>query len=254
MLLKPALLEHTHQPPSQWTQLAHGEWLLKQANQALKPVWPKLFGYHLASYGALAGALTSTESHIKHRCCVGPESTQVIAKGSEWPFAEHSLDAIVSAVMLEYETDPHQVLRDLTHSLIADGHLVLLGMNPLSPAILPGVWPAGRRAYPWAGRYFTRARVLDWLALLNYEVTDTRYFAPTWMWSKQEPPGWGMTRLSEWLPGTQSMYLIVARKREYPLTPLKARKAAQQPKVRALQLANNCRADDRLTSSIKPIK
>jgi len=242
MVLKPALLEHSEHPPSAWPQLAQGQWLQQQVKVALQPVWRQVFGYHLATYGGLAGALDYSDCHIKHRFNVGRhDQAQVIANGTAWPFAAHSLDAIVSVGMLEFERDPHRLLRELSYSLIADGHLILVGMNPLSPAVLRGLWPSQQKPYPWSGRYFTRARVLDWLALLNYEVTVQTYFAPTWMLPNREPPGWGITGLAKYFPVMGAAYLIVARKREHAM--LLKPKRQQHAQVQGLKLANYSRSD-----------
>lgn len=237
MVLKPALLEHSENPPELWSELAQGNWLQAQVNQILKPVWPRVFGYHLVTYGGLAGELETQNSHIRHQFGVGTYAgAQVRAEGVAWPFAESSLDAIASVAMLEFERDPHRLLREFSHSLIADGHLILVGMNPLSPAVVPGLWRGGRQAYPWRGRYFTRARVLDWLAVLNYEVTTCEYFAPTWLLPNSDPPGWGITRLANYVPQLGAMYLIVARKREHALKPIQ--RTTRKVAVNGLKLAN----------------
>ncbi|EKE84244.1 class I SAM-dependent methyltransferase [Idiomarina xiamenensis] len=246
MRLKPALLEHCLTSPNNWQQLAHGEWLLQQANEVIAEPLSQAFGYHLIKCGNLAAQLDTQCSPVKHQLTMLSElsdlnaDAQLQASYCHWPFAEASIDAVLMAGVLEFERDPHQVLREATHSLIADGHLLLIGFNPLSPAVLPGLIQFEQRQYPWRGRYFTRARVLDWLALLHYEVIDSQYFAASLLWPKLTPksnpsPAW-LQALAKRLPLLGSCYLIVARKREYPLT-LVGKKKRQAKPVNGLRLA-----------------
>lgn len=254
-MLKPAFRELSAQACQlcpEWQQLPHGEWLKQQVEQALEPIWPRLFGYHLASYGSLASQLARPGCHIRHGVMVSPDmahpvsaavNTQhsggaVKALGIQWPFAEHSLDAVVTALTIEYEADPHRLLRELTLSLRPDGYLILVGCNPFAPALLTGWWPRMQQRYPWpwCGRYFSRARVLDWLALLNFEVVLQPYVGASLLHPDWQPqPRW-LGRLQQRLPGLGSLYVIVARKRELRLTPLRVKKREQ--KVAGLNLAN----------------
>jgi len=237
MLLKPALMEHVSAPPASWSHLAQGEWLKAQTQQQLDTVLPRCFGYHLVTYGALANQLSTKACAIKHRVKVAPQQADVLASAHHWPFAEASVDAVLIANVLEYNSDPHLILRELTRSLIADGHLVIFGMNPFSPAIVPGLWYRGRHAYPWCGRYFSQARVLDWLALLNFEITSSCIYAPSMLLPNRDQPSVGAQRLFANTPRLGSMYMICARKREYPLTPIKLKQKKRSP-VGALNLAN----------------
>jgi SAM-dependent methyltransferase len=240
MMTKPAIGQLIPAAPQHWSQMPHGHWLREQVSRALAPHCSKIFGYHLARVGALAADMPLPELRVKHQFSLQTQApAEVIIDLHHWPFAEHSLDAVLLINQLEFDADPHQLLREATHSLIADGYLMLVGMNPLSPALLTGIWPGRIDSYPWNGRYFTRARVSDWLALLNYELIASEYIAPSLMIDALPNPSTGLLRISSVVPMLGSMYVLVARKRRYPLTVVRHKRAIKAAHGASLPVANS---------------
>jgi SAM-dependent methyltransferase len=237
-MLKPARREKATKAPLNWQQLPHGLWLKQQLSEALAPHTAKMFGYYSARLGHLAAQLELPELRLQHDFSVARDAEPKVRAELEYlPFAESALDAVFLVGQLEFERDPHQVLREVSRSLIADGYAVIAGFNPLSPALLAGLWPSNVRQLPWCGRYFTKARVCDWLSLLNFEVVASGYVGPTMMWSATKRPDFGLARLSQIAPPLRSMYYLVARKREFPLTVVRVRQRAK-PRMRHMPVAN----------------
>lgn len=238
MMLMPARRITSTPAPTSWSQLPHGEWLQAELSKALAPSCAKVFGYHFARVGQLAKALELPDLRVQHEFSAALTAGADIQTDLEyWPFAEGVLDAVMMIGQLEFERDPHQVLRELSRSLIADGHLILASFNPVSPAVLAGFWPNNTKKVPWRGRYFSKARINDWLALLNFEIIDSGYVAPTMMFAKTNSPSVGLGHIARYLPQIGSMYYIVARKREFPLTVVRHKQRAK-PRVNALPVAN----------------
>ncbi|MBG22595.1 MAG: SAM-dependent methyltransferase [Idiomarinaceae bacterium] len=242
-MLKPALRDKRTAAPANWQDVAHGTWLQSQVEQVLAPHIERLYGYHFAAVGPLSAHLSLPKSAIKH-CFTLAEGhgkhVNVCAESTQLPFAEASLDAILLACELEFAQDPHQVLREVSHSLIADGKLIYVGFNPFAWHQVQQLWPRQVNQLPWRGRSFTRARVLDWLALLNFEVCETHYFAPSFLQQRWQWPERLATKAHQWLPQLASCYFIVARKREYPLTllPERSKRKRVQPNLQTVPLAN----------------
>ena len=237
-MLKPARREKVTKAPSNWQQLPHGLWLKQHLSEALAPHTAKMFGYYSARLGHLAAQLELPELRLQHDFSVAADAEPKIrAELEHLPFAESTLDAVFLVGQLEFERDPHQVLREVSRSLIADGYVVIAGFNPLSPALLAGLWPTNLQQLPWCGRYFTKARVYDWLSLLNFEVIASGYAGATLMWSATKSPDFGLARLSQMLPPVRSMYYLVARKREFPLTVVRVRQRAK-PRMSSMPVAN----------------
>lgn len=242
-MLKPALRDRVGQAPQTWRDVTHGAWLRDQVEQAVAPHVERLFGYHFAAVGALSAELKLPTSAIKHCFSVAEQAgdrVHVRAKATQLPFAEASLDAILMACELEFANDPHQILREVSHSLIADGKLIYVGFNPFGWHQLGQLWPPQQNKFPWCGRTFTRARVLDWLAVLNFEVTAVNYFAPSFLQQRWQWPERFAGKMHQWLPQLGCCYSIEARKREYPLTllPERNKRKRVQPKLQTVPIAN----------------
>lgn len=225
--MKPALAFNEPSQPHQWHELPNGMLILKNIEQRLSPWWPRLFGYHLLKIGSLSNQLRTTESPISHQVNVTRlgDNVHVCADIDDLPFQEHSVDACLLNHCLEFTVDPHHVLREADRVLIPNGHLILTGYNPFSLAGLNQLLPHRRKKLPWNGRFFTPMRVKDWLHLLGYEILDDQRFLHANLHSSIDESGWMYSRwqrfAQKYLSSFGSVYLIVAKKRVHPLTPIR---------------------------------
>lgn len=101
---------------------------------------------------------------------------------TELPFASHSMDLVVLPHVLEFSTDPHQVLREVERVLIPEGQVIICGFNPAS------LWGArhvmrrvgGASFLPRTEELITMPRMKDWLKLLNMTASQSHFgcYAP----------------------------------------------------------------------------
>ncbi|NLS13177.1 methyltransferase domain-containing protein [Vibrio sp. SM6] len=221
--MKPALSSKNIQHPQAWVEMHNGPWMQDSIQTRLDEWCPRLFGYHMLKLGGLSCELTSCCCNIQHQVNVdfGHPFASVIADRYELPFVEKSFDAVVLAHQLEYCSDPHRLLREVDRVMMDDGHLILTGFNPLSLIGLSSIMPWRKHALPWSGRMFTPNRIKDWLGVLNYQVIHCDQYAlfpyqryhTMWTWLENSVGGWAS--------GAGSFYFMVARKRTYPLKPIK---------------------------------
>lgn len=68
---------------------------------------------------------------------------------------------------------------------------------------------------------FTPTRIRDWLEVLNYQVVECDCYALFPMQSYRTIWTWLENSLGDWASPMGSLYFIVARKRTYPLKPIK---------------------------------
>ena len=223
--MKPALSFQEGPKPYTWQQFPHGDYLRAEIERKLTPWLPRMFGYHMLKLGNLSGELATSESPIKHQVCVAEQGlfTGVIADVDELPFYEHSVDACILSHCLEYHSDPHHILREAHRTLIPGGYLVITGFNPFSLCGLAQLLPFSRQKLPWTGRFFTPSRVKDWLNLLGFEIISDERFIHSSL-----ARGSRLSRFAAWrsfgqqyLKPMGSVYMLVARKRVAPLTPIK---------------------------------
>jgi SAM-dependent methyltransferase len=85
------------------------------------------------------------------------------------PFAAQSVDLLLLPHILEFDNNPHQILREVERVLVPEGQVVITGFNPYS------MWGARRhfgnakQRMPWNGSYISVPRLRDWFALLGFE-------------------------------------------------------------------------------------
>ncbi len=173
--------------------------------------------------GGLSCELTSCNCNIQHQVNLDSKNPlhNVIADRYELPFLEKSFDAVVMSHQLEYAEDPHRLLREVDRVMIDDGYLIITGFNPMSFTGLASLMPWRKNNFPWSGRMFTPNRIKDWLGVLNYQVVYADTYALFPMKRYRTMWTWLESSIGDWASPMGSLYFIVARKRTYPLKPIK---------------------------------
>jgi SAM-dependent methyltransferase len=162
-----------------WYASERGKYLLEQARGVLQPRLDTAFGYHILQLGPVGGVSLIGSSPINHHIHASNrqgEGLDLICDADEVPLESDSVDVVVAHHCLEFDSNPHQVLRELQRVLTPQGHLLLVGFNPLSLRGINtrcrGLW----RGSPWhAHSPVSEPRLRDWLHLLGCEVQHTSY-------------------------------------------------------------------------------
>jgi SAM-dependent methyltransferase len=157
---------------------------------------------------------------------------RLTADTGHWlPLQAASVDVVVLPHGLEFEADPHGVLREIERVLMPEGYLLTFGFNPWS---LYGLWRVAtgwRGDYPWRGRFIPLGRLQEWLAVLGFETARSAglSFRPP----LQRP---GAAQHFEWverlgrhfLPFLGNVYWLLARKRVPAARPIRALRARRR--------------------------
>lgn len=224
--MKPALSFRQPLYPQNWQTLPAGEEILSEVNMLLAPWWPKFFGYHLLKVGALSHYIDTSQSTIRHQITLTEQhhNGNIFADIDDLPLLKHSVDVCVLSHVLEFSIDPHHVIREANRIVIPNGYIVITGYNPFSLVSFNKLLPFRRQQSPWNERFFSPMRVKDWLHLMGYEVLmDERCLHST---LNKSISTHGLSRYwqkvaNKLLPSLGSIYVIVAKKRLLPLTPIK---------------------------------
>ena len=224
--MKPALATKQPHIPKSWSELPSGDVIVSEIDKILSLWWPKFFGYHLLKIGALSGFINSKNSAIKHQVLLSEpnDGGDVYSDIDDFPILEHSVDVCLLSHGLEFSIDPHHVVREANRVLIPNGYLIITGFNPFSLAGLNKLIPYRRNQHPWNERFFSTFRVKDWLHLMGYEILDEQYCLHSSLTEGKKigPLIEQWRRLAQrLLPKLGSVYVIVAKKRVLPLTPIK---------------------------------
>jgi SAM-dependent methyltransferase len=201
---------------SDWLRTPQGRYVLDWEQASFDRVVADVFGFNALQAGLTeCDFLRANRMPLRLRC--DPDGGGGIRTSLEHlPFAANSLDLVVLPHVLEFEANPHQILREVERVLVPEGQVVISGFNPYS------LWgarrlAAGREAsFPWRGSYLSVMRLRDWLKLLGFETQLGSFgcYAPAfrderWLrrWKFMELAG------NRWWPIAGAAYMVQAVKR-----------------------------------------
>jgi SAM-dependent methyltransferase len=224
--MRPALIKNHPTKPELWQDLPLGDELRCLIEKEIAEVSRKFFGYHLVRLGHLSSQIELAACPIKHQINITSNSqtyTSLVATSDDLPLSDKSVDAFLLAHELDFSKDPHQILREVDRSIMPNGYLVITGFNPLSLCGLFKYLPINKGNILHEARFFSCARVKDWLQLLGFEIVDVKHllFNELFLNRKLRASSKWDQWCHEYLPLLTSMYVIVARKREIPLSMIK---------------------------------
>lgn len=228
--MKPALAFRQPHYPESWQDLPNGRLILSSIETVLKPWWQKFFGYHLVKIGALSHEICTESSPIKNQvsCCVtrtvGEGKANIVGELDDLPLLEHSVDVCLLSHALEFSLDPHHVIREANRVLIPNGYLIITGYNPLSLAGFNRAIPYRRKRQPWNEHFFSPMRVKDWLHLMGFEILSDERCIHSNLAGKMSDhfvANYWRKFASNYFTSFGSVYIIIAKKRVLPLTPIK---------------------------------
>jgi SAM-dependent methyltransferase len=180
---------------SAWFTTALGQRLLAEEQQYIDALLSEMFGYHLMSMSVLPQSSLIKASPTSYQFSVSPimdmsgndidepiaamgsdkkrkrKTSIVQANFEDLPIESQSIDVALLHHVLDFSSNPHQLLREVTRTLMPNGHIVLVGFNPWSALGL-------RRALSCviSSSHFYRqhhlqvSRLNDWCKVLELEL------------------------------------------------------------------------------------
>lgn len=149
----------------------------------------------------------------------------ICSRQDKLPIATDAIDLVYLAHCLEFNNNPHEVLREAHRILRPDGHLIIAMFNPIS---LWGFYRHFAKFYslaPWRANFMSLAHLKDWLALLGFDIMRVNHFGfclPVGQ-CKSAPYQPTFVELYGQKLGLPcgAAYIVEASKRVLPLTPIK---------------------------------
>lgn len=242
VLLKPALGYKSSIQLSDWGLIPKGYMLRRSEQVTIEERLKYCFGQYLLKIGRLSSQIETDSCAINTQVNLHSKQNKklnnvVVGELEELPFLESSIDAVVMNHVLEYSSDPHQILREIHRVLLPNGNLIISLFNPLSFLSVQKLIP--RQTYQEfnAGRFFTVGRVKDWLQLLGFEITfeQRSYYPLEFSTDEKEDSHYLADLMERVFPWSGGVCILVAKKREWPLTPIRPRvryKTVFNPAVR----------------------
>jgi len=212
-----------------WYSSSVGGFLLCDIKSSLDRILPKLFGYYALQIGYPDHGLDMlAASRVKYRFYLDVTSGPIdlLASADALPVKEYSLDLILLLHTLDFAQDPHKVLREIDRTLIPEGHLIVVGFNPLSWYGFRKFFSVQRNRVPWCGRFYTAARLRDWFSVLGFELLSSHclgYRPPIQYSGLQHYLAFTDRVGPRIFPFMGGVHVMLARKKVATLTPIRPR-------------------------------
>ena len=172
-------LHYTSRELGAWFQTPMGQRILADEQKAIDHALSCLFGFHLLQLSVLPAAKLYQASRICHCCRVSfdPQAlSELTCKFELLPLADESVDVTLLHHALDFSENPHQLLNEVSRVTIANGHIVIVGFDPMSLTGMVKPFAQLTSNSPlWKHHSLRQARVNDWLKLLGFEAQET-YF------------------------------------------------------------------------------
>lgn len=204
------------QTTQQWFETSLGQYLLEREQTYFDQAVADIFGYNSVQIGFPQHDFLRT-NRMPFQFSAGIEKNAALRAAPDFlPIATSSVDLVLLPHVLEFNSNPHQILREVQRILIPEGHVIISGFNPRSLWGIRRWFGSSKYDFPWRGNFIALPRLKDWLALLDFEMTAGRLccYAPPFSQEKwlhrfnfMEAAG------DRWWPISGGVYFLQAVKR-----------------------------------------
>ncbi|MEO6563975.1 MAG: methyltransferase domain-containing protein [Nitrosospira sp.] len=216
----------------EWFETSLGQYLLEREQNHFDEAVADVFGYNAMQIGFPQYDFLRA-NRMPLQFCAGTEESAAVRASPEFlPIETNSIDLVLLPHVLEFSSNPHQILREVQRVLMPEGHVIVCGFNPRSLWGVRGVLGlvedrflrSVEGQFPWRGNFISLPRLKDWLTLLDFEITRDRLccYAPPFSqekWLKRfsfmEAAG------DRWWPFSGGIYFLTAVKRVHGMRVIK---------------------------------
>ena len=228
LLINQAFTTKTIIEPKAWSDIGNGQFIQVQTEQLLNMHCRQIFGDYVLHVGHLSSPVCLTQNLIKCTLYALPDKPKqenvnhnqgvFLSDKCHLSITESSIDMVTLFHGLDFTNDPHLLLREAERVLRSDGYLVLTGFNPFSQAGLLRFSPFYQQHLMKQARFFSLARVTEWLAVLGFVVRTVDYINTPKI-------------LGQSFSAFADAYFVVAQKQEIPLSVSRLKFAKLKPRL-----------------------
>ncbi len=153
-----------------WFTTSLGQYIIGNEFRYFDQTVANIFGYNAMQLGLTRYDFLRA-NRMPLRFTAGHENAATLrTRMDHLPVVSDSIDLVIMPHVLEFNANPHQILREVYRVLIPEGHVVISGFNPFSLWGLHRYFASSRNEFPWNGHFIALPRLKDWLKLLNFEM------------------------------------------------------------------------------------
>ena len=213
-----------------WLTQFLGHRLLEAEKKFLLSALVDYFGKHVLLVGVphqhdlLKTSVITNQILLTPLLCKDKHSKMIEGDPMELPVLSGSIDLVILPHSLEYIDNPRKLLAEACRIIKPEGHIVILGFNPLS------LWGVKKmitknQVIPWSTHFIQARTVKKWLNLADFELVKQRTFL-------FRPPMhhhfYHKLKLLEWFGDKcyspfGGVYALIAKAKVIPFTPIRMR-------------------------------
>lgn len=145
---------------------------------------------------------------------------------SELAIQSGSVDLVILPHIFELIDNPHKLISEACRIVKPEGHIFILGFNPMSSWGLRKIFSHQKKNLPWSANFIPIIKIKEWLNLSDFELESQKMilFRPPF----SNPNIFQKLKFLEWL-GKKcykpfgGVYILQAKAKVIPLTPIKMR-------------------------------
>lgn len=219
-------------PLYQWYKQAFGRSILGYECEELNLYIKKIPALLILQLGCSPHINQLVTSPIVHRFTfsqkIEPSHPKNLTQASyrDLPLASESIDIAILPHLLETEPNSQEILYETWRVLSPEGHIVILGFNPWSLWGISRLLGKQENKLPKPIHSFSIQQINSWLLALEADIVAIKTFCfhwPNYPHIPFNPSTWIEKIGNQLLPQTGGIYLIVAKKRISPISPVKHR-------------------------------
>ncbi len=238
-----------------WFATPLGQQLQEAEQQILAKELSCMFGYHLMQLSINRCITLFEDSRINHCFSMGvgtPDSGGQVGAYSSLdalPLESECVDVTILHHVLEFSSNPHQVLKEASRVTIPRGYIIVIGFNPISPmGLIKPFAQLVSKSPIWKRNSLTQARVADWLQFLDCNTLRTQAGLYNFPWQNRRYLDYS-TRINQWLQEKRlpfgNFYCLIARKDRAAIRPIRP-DWGKQPRFKGAKQALSARSAARL--------
>lgn len=237
-------MAHGYRTLQHWNQWLAQQFLGNKLLEAEKQILSSLLNRHFGKHALLIGVphqyelLTATtipcHSFVSPLISKDSRFSNIESDFHELPILTGSIDLVMLPHTLEFIDNPRQLLSEACRIIKPEGLIVICGFN------LYSMWGINRlfakqKTVPWSGNFLHSHKIKSWLKLADFEMEKQTsiLFTPPVTQDKLFKKLHFLERLgSKCLPGLGGVYVILARAKVIPLTPIRLKWKQQLSNIR----------------------
>jgi SAM-dependent methyltransferase len=226
---------------NQWLAQAFlGQRLLAAEQALISPLLSNHFGKHALLIGVphqqtlLNASVIPCHSSVSPILHHGNQTCHIESDFHDLPIQSGSIDLVILPHTLEFIEHPRQLLAEACRVIKPEGLMVITGFNPYSLWGMKKVFMRHQGA-PWSGNFIPIKKIKKWLKLADFKLEQQQ---PMLFRPPINHPGvfdklqFMETIGSKCLPMAGSAYILLARAKVIPLTPIKLKWKQQLSGIR----------------------